>query len=480
MSAIHGFVSVSALVTIAATAPAMAQSSSGAKNVCVADRFAPKPPIEFAIETFTFPVGCELIDCCPGCPAGRPLDLEIRLSGAGITGAEVRFSDGSPKGRTVRLAKGSTRVSGMPATMRQNLVTGELRLTPDAGYLKKAAAKNAGRQPRELATVRVEITQRLAGYAVQENRFSVAFRHCGHSPVKPRQDEIRLRRLDGGQAAVTLIDARQQVQILVPGQPMVSASTCTNDWQLANGGLAGVGNLIEREGCNSEVAVFSRGNSFHFLENLAFWTSQRETLEISLDRPIKVPLTVWLVAPGSRPGAEGDVAEANRIFLRHRAGFELVATYVDASNLAAVWPPVGQWCSWLVQNHYISGHINAYYIDDIPLDGAVGYNCGPILVDTHYAGHRVLAHEIGHSMGLAPANDHYSQENSGDPNPQANLMFWADGGDELTLGQAFRINMESFSTLNRLNLRTGPTRDCYAASDAFCPGLGLKPPEWMQ
>lgn len=480
MSAIPAFVSVSALIAIGVAAPAMAQSTNGAKNVCVGERFAPKPPIEFGIETFTFPIGCELIDCCPGCPAGAPIDMEIKVSGRGVRNAEVKFSAGPGSSRPTRLAKDSTRVKGIPGSSRENLVTGELRLTPDVEYLKKAAAKHAGQQPRELATVRVEIAQRLTGYAVQENRFSVAFHHCGHSPAKPRQDEIRLRRLEGGQAAVTLIDARQQLEIFVPGRPSIAASTCTNDWLVANGGLAGVGNLLERDGCNSEVAVFSRGNAFHFLENLAFWTSQRETLEISLDRPLKVPLTVWLVATGSRAGAEGDVAEANRIFSRHRAGFELVATYVDAANLAAIWPAPGQWCSWVIQNHYVRDQLNAYYIDDIPLGGAVGYNCGPIFVDTHYAGHRVLAHEIGHSMGLAPANDHYSQPNSGDPNPQANLMFWADGGDQLTLGQAFRINMESFSALNRLNLRTGPTRDCYAASDAFCPGLGLKPPEWMQ
>lgn len=470
-----------ASIALALAAPAIAQINSGAKNVCIGDQFAPKPPIEFGIETFRFPVGCELIDCCPGCPAGGPLDIEVRISGAGIRDAEVHFGDATLKTRRERLAKGRTSVKSVPATTRQRVVTGELRLAPDAAYLKKAAAKHAGQQqPRELATARVEIAQMLNGYTVQENRFSVAFHHCGHSPAKPRRDEIELRGLQGNQAAVTLIDARQRVEILVSGQLAIQANTsCTNDWQVANGGLAGVGNLIERDGCNSEVAVFSRGNAFYFLENLAFWTLQRETLKISLDSPIKVPLTVWIVA-GSRASAEGDVAEANRIFSRHRAGFELVATYVDASNLAAIWPPVGQWCTWVTQNHYASGQINAYYIDEIPYAGAVGYNCGPIFVDTHYAGHRVLAHEIGHSMGLAPGNDHYSQTNSGDPNPQANLMFWADGGDQLTLGQAFRINMESWSDLNRLNLRTGPTRDCHDANDAFCPGLGVKPPEWMQ
>src|SRR5262245_26621358 len=41
------------------------------------------------------PVGCESIDCCPGCPARAPIDWRIRLGGDAVETMVLEF-DGLP------------------------------------------------------------------------------------------------------------------------------------------------------------------------------------------------------------------------------------------------------------------------------------------------------------------------------------------------------------------------------------------------
>ncbi len=77
-----------------------------------------------------------------------------------------------------------------------------------------------------------------------------------------------------------------------------------------------------------------------------------------------------------------------------------------------------------------------------------------------------LAHEIGHTLDL----DHYGST------ANDNVMWKAgtQGRNIYTIGQVFRMNLNTNSGLNALNVRSGPTRNCaHGDVNDTCPDITL-------
>ena len=73
-------------------------------KICSADA-----PVE--LPSKKFPIGCEILDCCPGCPGPGP--LEVRLDFAAPTGSETRLSVGGvPKAALKTLKLGGNAKMG--------------------------------------------------------------------------------------------------------------------------------------------------------------------------------------------------------------------------------------------------------------------------------------------------------------------------------------------------------------------------------
>jgi hypothetical protein len=86
-----------------------------------------------------------------------------------------------------------------------------------------------------------------------------------------------------------------------------------------------------------------------------------------------------------------------------------------------------------------------------------------------------MAHEFGHALSLAHTGEGgasvYVDPISGTPLFDPTNLMWAgvEQAFVLTLGQAYRMNVETVSELNLNGTRTGPTRQCECrASDPLC------------
>src|SRR6185295_19052261 len=65
---------------------AVALNYAVVQRVCIPDAV----PMQ-RFETVPIPVGCELVDCCPGCPGAGPIDWRVRFDSKLGTRAELRF-----------------------------------------------------------------------------------------------------------------------------------------------------------------------------------------------------------------------------------------------------------------------------------------------------------------------------------------------------------------------------------------------------
>ena len=93
------------------------------EQLCIPEAIKPPPFIKRA----PIPVGCELVDCCPGCPGAGPLEWRINIDAKVLTGAELRFEGLAPgalkqlklsgnarlKGDRVVLGTGASRIGGV-------------------------------------------------------------------------------------------------------------------------------------------------------------------------------------------------------------------------------------------------------------------------------------------------------------------------------------------------------------------------------
>ena len=441
------------------------------------------------------PVGCESIDCCPGCPGGETIAWRIRLGGEAVESMVLEF-EGLATGsaarptiegegrwvdeRRLEIRPGVTLVRGLPrargerapvALPRIGRVRAGLELASDAAGLFEFS-----------------VEQFVSEILVSEFRIRYWLISCFRRPGA--QDIVRLDNNVSSDNGIVLLDARR-------------STGCANDEVWRGTGSIPIGNALSNGTCRSEAAVFSNHNAMQLLPNVTAWTDAvGDLLPVPLTPSLKTPVAIWVLrspftttsGTGYGDMAKNNVDRANVLYGTMNCGVALQAGFTDAtSNRNApglLTRKCGQAASLRTQIGFTPGALNVYYISDVQRDdngmSVRGATCGlvlattpgqppptpddwnTILISTLYADAESMAHEVGHAFSLGHTN-----ANPGIPT--TNLMNGATlGRNSLTEGQCFRVNVNPGSALNVNGVRTGPTRSCPDATTSLdCPDLSL-------
>ena len=498
-------VALSILVIAAAGAMSPPSHGFGQKVVdrlCIADALKAAPfengrPI---------PIGCELVDCCPGCPGAGAIEWRIQIGGAGITGAEltleglsgdevsrVRVQGARPERNRLLLGRGLTRIQGLPFATRNRVGFAVVRPLVDVDL--------AGKQLDPAGDIIVQ--QFIDNSLINNYDWRIFIKPCDRVPVPPLrfEDRVKIDGLQVGEEAVVMLDARK-------------ASGChdgsggaASEWLLSSTGVTVVENLLFPAGCSSEIAVFST-NHFMHLETVTTWTnSPGDVHTITLQPLMDVNVHIWVPDDVTAAVAQQHITTAKDHYVSQRAGVRFVPTIRKLADVSTEPNPQqvvnagvsssGSACldlaSIQAKPYYTPKTLNVYYVNK----AFRGRNCAikatppscTLDASTYppgdanmifigaLAASTSLAHEIGHAYGLRPAACDGHTENVADI-PSDNIMN-ALGADErrtLTLGQVFRMHTHAdpwggtMLIRNNVPWRTG--RSCLPnAFGAACPAL---------
>ncbi len=425
------------------------------------------------------PVGCEVIDCCPGCPGPGWLEWRILVEGDPLADLTLQWEnfpaeemkqveiEGQAEwdGANLRVGAGKTILRQVRGEWKGRPPVAIPRLSANADYAKKLGAQAAADRDAEKPTeedagsFEVTIEQYLGPVVVNEYRLRYVFRRC--PPFQLRQDIIDLDNNDGNDSAVTLLDGKRLLG-------------CVNDEQGRGTDIINKGNVLDEGSCRSEVSVFSDDDAFQLVENVTVWTDATgDRLPVDLTPNLLVnPVSVWLVRNNAAGVANGDIANANLLYNTSNCGIGFNATQQNAAGAAGIVTQANA-CgpAWLanVQGSafYTAGQLNAYYIN-----GAfTAFNCindRNISVVGQNANNQSLAHEFGHAFSLGHTNTVAAI-------PATNVMQGGGAGrNKFTEGQCFRVNVNPTSQVNVNGVGTGPTRTCAdGTTSAACPSLAL-------
>lgn len=425
--------------------------------------------------------GCEVIDCCPGCPGVGELDWTIDVTGPDLGAVELRL-DGFTAAETIALTTGEgirrehpdrllvatgtrgARISGVPMRGRGRPPVVWPVLVLDPERTQKLLAMHAPGDQPEFGVIEVDVRQHFRSFLVNSYHLTFRLVPCGQCEAA---DVVRLTGNTSGDCAVVLLDGQR--------------SGCSDDEIWRGVGDIGVGLVKASSACNGEVAVFSDDNAMA-LQPVA-WTDGPDLVEVVLQPLIEVPIHIWLMTPtiaGSAPAldtAKSQVALANMLFNENHAGIVLVPTYVDLSADAAAVALVGTdddaldnsvWVNALVGSpHFVAGMINVYYVPQTPTVAAgrnSALNRNIAMVANVHMPH-TLAHEIGHALSLQHMEGYGNYDNVMYPGSDSPTLLFTEG-------QGFRININPTSVLNTNQHRVGLTRSCpHNAADPLCPSV---------
>jgi hypothetical protein len=489
-------------------------STGSALNWNIVERLCIGDSVEPRILTPRVPVGCEVVDCCPGCPGPHPLQWEIRLNGRVLGSVELRF-EGLPSNRMRQLKiSGNAKLDGeriliRPGTSRIEGLRPEVGGRVPVGLFRVAFDRDAAaRLPTLLKSIRavrgdpdansvpdgISVRQFIRGLEV--NRFSSRYRisSCIRPPLA--SDWLRVQNIAAGDNVAVMMDSRASA----------GPAGCRNDEVLRTTSQLGVGNVLAAGACNSEIAVFAAQNAMALSTPVTTWTdSVGDIHTITMQPIINVPVSVWIANAGAAAQAQDDIDNANLIYgQKNKVGVQFVPTFHDVSANVTAVGTIGNWCNAIGAIRgsawYTPNTLNIYYVNDVkpppswPASSVPGFNCdrfgdGSIAGDanitfigTLLGNAATLAHEIGHAFGLRPGNQGgHSNDPPGQPGFGNNNVMWAGGlptRDHFSLGQAFRMNTQGDqwggTMLIANGLRPGPGRSCPPLNTSdICPPLAL-------
>lgn len=447
------------LMAFCVVTPAAAENWDLMFELCPDDLVDP-PPI---------PVGCEVIDCCPGCPGPGPLDWRIRLETELVDEINLEFEglsqeatrrlkikgQGRWDGTDARIRVGDTTITGFSSDPDTELPVAFVRMTDEQTkrFLERVADATANR--KDLGGLSLTVEQLLGSVVVNEFRLRYKFRFCPPFVVVPPptppivfplfHDHIDLHENEDDDSAVVVLDGRR-------------GSGCVDDEIWRGNNIINSGNvlpLLPGGTCNSEVVVFSDGDAMQIVSPVQVWTPNTgDRLMIDLSpNLLAAPVSVWLVRAGALATAQADIANANLLYDSNHVGVSFIANYQNVSGNAAAVAAIGNNCtaanltSIQNSNFYTQNQLNVYYISR-PANPFTGFNCTN---DTNIqfvgttANNQTLAHEFGHSFSLAPSNQggHTNVPGGGALAGFGtnNLMFGGGvGRTHISEGQAFRMS----------------------------------------
>ncbi len=132
------------------------------------------------------PVGCEIVDCCPGCPGPFIIDWHLRVDGAPVGGVIVRFDNLSPAAQSRLQLQGNAQwvdrqrleipgsgdvvIRGFRPADQQDLrwSTRSPRMTLErvVGPGFSQSASQSGRAGGDSGAIRVRVEQRVGGVSI--------------------------------------------------------------------------------------------------------------------------------------------------------------------------------------------------------------------------------------------------------------------------------------------------------------------------
>lgn len=426
------------------------------------------------------PVGCELVDCCPGCPKPESLEWRIRLEGGPVQSATLKFDNLSPEQVArlkfdgdvtpldesgFRIGKSKARILGLPGDARDLPPVGRISLVYDpkwgAGRIAESSKEELSLDADDRDDISLVIEQRLGNVVVNEYLLKYELRFCGPH----ESDRIDLVENTGNDMAVVLFNGGRD------------DGACLVDEFVRGTGPIPMGNLVSSSTCPSNVAVFSDDDAMKLLENVGAWTSRPvDALQVPLkpDR-LMAPVRVWLVRRDAKTFASESVDVANFFYNANNAGIGFDASgRQDVSRNPAATQATANGCTDLAgltaSEFFVPGRLNVYFVDQATTGFACAKNRNVMFVGT-LANHSTLAHEFGHAMSLPDVES----TNIGFTNQ--NVMFEQGGVRKvLSEGQLFRASVHCGSMLNLNGVRAPgePKRNCPNAFDGeLCPS-GLK------
>ena len=429
-------------------------------------------------------MGCEIVDCCPGCPGSEPLEWRIRLEGDPIEALILEWEnlpreqiekleiqgDAEWEGSSLRVGKGEIVLKGFQRQEDARPPVAIPRLIVQKDFAQKYAGERSATESaaqtaeRDAGGVELTIEQYLGPVLVNEFKLKYIIDWLCRPRVISR-DVIDLNNNASNDSAVTLLDGRR-------------STGCVDDEVGRGNNIIPKGNVLSNGSCRSEVSVFSDDDAFQLVENVTVWTNGvPDTLRVDMTPDLFLnPVSVWLVRTGAGPFATADIAQANVLYNTSNCGIGFNANQQNAAGASTIVTFGANACNsaWItaVQGSafYTSGQLNAYYIS-----GAfTAFNCindRNISVVGTGANDQSLAHEFGHAFTSGHTNSVAAI-------PATNVMHGGGAGrDKFTEGQCFRMNLNSGSMLNANGVRTlTAIRPCPdgTTSDA-CPALALDP-----
>ena len=474
------------------------------------------------------PVGCELIDCCPGCPAAGSLDWRISTDTKILDGAQLRFEGPASESKRLKISgnakvdadrivfgRGSTTIRGVPVG-----TTGKISVGLLSPIVSKDAARRLSRGSDSASVIdEITVEQLIGSIPVNTFRWRLFLSQCMVPKPVPKavrkgQDKLRVQGIPSGESVTVMMDAR------------TGTNTCTNDRVWNTAGETAFPNLRASGTCNSEVAVFGPHTAMLLQSPVTTWTDTVGDIHTTppLRVPINVEVHVWIANSdlkcdaGSAPAEY--LANAGALYTDNKVGvvFQPFCQDVtsDSNAMAAIASGIGTpaangavACDNLAavqgSGKYTSNQLNVYYVkkdfpgrncairttpDDTtkPGDGNITYiGSGPV----NPPNLATLAHELGHAFGLRPADGGTTWQGGGHVNPNgvalpgfdnSNIM-WGGGPptrSRFSLGQVFRMNTHydqwGGSMLVKNSPTTLPQRQCDPLwASPTCPALRV---EW--
>jgi hypothetical protein len=373
----------------------------------------------FVVEVPPIVVGCEAIDCCPGCPGTPPIDWRILVEGP-VAQLALQFDSSAVSPRdlaiegparwgpqaTLLVGRGRSTLRGLPRATRARTVSARPRVQLDSAAVPVDTvgghAPDGG--PTEVSA-RVVIEQLVGGVIVNERVFVYRVRRCGRPPLEVRTDRIDLSNNNGGDNAVVFLDARR-------------STGCANDEIRRGVGRVSLGSVLANGGCRSEAVVFSDDDAVTLIENVTAWTDPLgDLLSVGLtpDR-WQVPVDVWITQAALQARSQNELAQADFLLNTSHAGVDVLANVTfraipTAANAAAINTTAGNvWSTNTCSVAAITGNpaiftanrINVYFVNQA-LTGWWCPNSNVIAIGTA-AQPETLAHEFGHAFTLAHTN----------------------------------------------------------------------------